>query len=257
MALNIRDEHVDGPRGAVVLVHGLGLDLTSWESVVPDLTAAGHRVVRLDLRGHGASGGPGYALDDLAGDVVATLDDLGIAQAHLVGHSLGGTVVMEAALRAPGRATSVSVLGGIIAGAPATAAFVQWAEEVAGLAKNGLPALAAGLPDTLMYRNRAGVRIRPALHDVSFVEENFASAYAAATAPRTSWDRLRDGELAAPVLLLNGVDDAAFPSTAAESAAQVPGETGVDLADAGHLTIIEQPRAVGMHLVRAFERARC
>jgi pimeloyl-ACP methyl ester carboxylesterase len=255
MRLHIRDEHADGPQGAVVLIHGLGLDLTSWDRVVPGLIAAGHRAVRLDLRGHGGSSGPGYTLGDLAGDVVATLDDLGIERAHLVGHSLGGTVLVEAALHAPGRVSSLSVLGGIIAGAPATAAFVHWAEQVTGLAKEGLAALQAGLPDTLMYRNRVGVRIRPALHDASFVEENFASAYAAATAPRTSWDRLRDGELAAPVLLLNGVDDAAFATTAAESAAQVPGATGVDLA-AGHLTILEQPQAVAAHLVRAFERVR-
>lgn len=64
-----------------------------WDPIVERL--GDHRVVTLDLRGHGASGmADRYDLEAMAGDVIAVLDTLGLlGSAHLVGHSLGGAVV--------------------------------------------------------------------------------------------------------------------------------------------------------------------
>jgi pimeloyl-ACP methyl ester carboxylesterase len=64
----------------------------------------------------------------------------------------------------------------------------------------------------------------------------------------TSWDRLRDRALGVPVLFLMGEHDPASGVTAKELAAEVPSATGVDLADAGHLTIVERPDAVAAEL---------
>jgi hypothetical protein len=80
-------------------------------------------------------------------------------------------------------------------GAPATPAFIGWIELVAALAKEGLPALVAALPDALMYRNRVGLRVVPALHDAAFIEQSLASFHAAVTAPRTSWGAARRGRI--------------------------------------------------------------
>ncbi len=81
----------DGP--AVLLVHGITESTPSWEPVIDRLVGS-HRVVSLDLRGHGASGtAERYDLEAMAGDVVAVSMAAGLEKPHLVGHSLGGAVV--------------------------------------------------------------------------------------------------------------------------------------------------------------------
>ncbi|MGH3620270.1 MAG: alpha/beta fold hydrolase [Sciscionella sp.] len=255
VSLRIHDEGNFREPNCVVLLHGLGLDLDSWCPVAQCLAEAGHRVIRLDWRGHGGSGAPptGYALADLVEDVHAVLDRLEVERAHLVGHSLGGTVAAEFALHHPIRVSSVSVLGGVVAGYPPSPTFVAWTRQVIGLLQGGgVPALLATLPDTVMYRNRAERRVNVALHSPSFVPENFASAAAAATTVPSSWDRLRSGELHAPVLFLNGVDDPAVLKSAPQIAAQVPRARGVALEHAGHLALLEQPDAVSQQLLDFF-----
>lgn len=87
----------------VVLLHGLfgaGDNL----GVLARQLAATRRVVQVDLRNHGQSPHHGYMdLSTMAGDVVALMDTLGIAQADIVGHSLGGKVAMQIALNQPQR----------------------------------------------------------------------------------------------------------------------------------------------------------
>lgn len=87
--------HGHGP--PLVLVHGITESRRTWDPLVPML-AQGHTVVAVDLRGHGESPtGPAYDLETMAGDVQALLAELGVEDAVLVGHSLGGTVVTAAA----------------------------------------------------------------------------------------------------------------------------------------------------------------
>jgi len=85
----------EGSGDVLVLLHGFLLDRTIWQ---PQATAlARHcRVIRLDLRGSGASEcGPGPALmETLAGDVFGLLDALAVERAIIVGHSLGAYVAL-------------------------------------------------------------------------------------------------------------------------------------------------------------------
>ncbi len=82
-----------GSGSAVVLVHGITERAESWRPVA-DRLARDHRVIALDLRGHGASGAAErYDLEAMAHDVVAVIAACGVEQPHLVGHSLGGAVV--------------------------------------------------------------------------------------------------------------------------------------------------------------------
>jgi pimeloyl-ACP methyl ester carboxylesterase len=88
------DEQGAGP--AVVLVHGITENASSWAPVTERL-ATDHRVLTLDLRGHGRSSpAADYSLAAMAGDVAATLAAADAERAHLVGHSLGGAVVSAA-----------------------------------------------------------------------------------------------------------------------------------------------------------------
>jgi pyruvate dehydrogenase E2 component (dihydrolipoamide acetyltransferase) len=94
-----------------VLVHGYGGDKNSWLFVQEPLSASAV-VHALDLPGHGTSGkdvGDG-SLDTLAGVILGFLDAMGIRQAHLVGHSLGGAVVTAVAAAAPDRVRSLTLV---------------------------------------------------------------------------------------------------------------------------------------------------
>ncbi len=74
--------------------HALASDMGMWAEQVPAFTAAGFRVLRADLRGHGGSDpAPGlYAMDDLVGDAVEVMDQLGIDKAIYWGLSIGGMI---------------------------------------------------------------------------------------------------------------------------------------------------------------------
>ncbi len=93
----------------LILVHGLAADLSFWYLRVVPRLAVGRRVTVYDLRGHGLSGMPqaGYAPADLAEELEALMDHLGIEQAHLGGHSFGGAVALQLALQAPRRVRSL------------------------------------------------------------------------------------------------------------------------------------------------------
>jgi pimeloyl-ACP methyl ester carboxylesterase len=93
-----------GEGDPLVLLHGITESSVAWDPLVAPL-AERHRVVRVDLRGHGAStAGDSQALDRLAADVAAVVDALGIARPAVLGHSLGGFVGTVLAAARPVRA---------------------------------------------------------------------------------------------------------------------------------------------------------
>jgi pimeloyl-ACP methyl ester carboxylesterase len=102
---------VDGNGPPVLLIHGVGARLDNWDGLAAVL-ARNFKVVRYDLRGHGQSSkvpGP-YSLDMFADDAAALLDHLGIARAHIAGHSLGGMIAIMLGVRHPQRVDRLGVL---------------------------------------------------------------------------------------------------------------------------------------------------
>lgn len=105
---------IAGPESApcVVFVHGLAASHHQWAEQA-SLLCDRFRVVRYDLRSHGDSS----ALDrpcsrgDLAGDLVALLDGLGIEGAAIIGHSAGGVVAMQTAVDFPARVSALVLVG--------------------------------------------------------------------------------------------------------------------------------------------------
>jgi len=96
----------------IVLIHGFGGDLLSWQMNQPDI-ATDRAVYAIDLPGHGGSS---KAIDGdgsvawLAGTVREALNALEIHRVHLVGHSLGGAVALQMALDEPARVASVTLV---------------------------------------------------------------------------------------------------------------------------------------------------
>ncbi|MBE9606772.1 alpha/beta fold hydrolase [Acetobacteraceae bacterium H6797] len=92
-------ESGDGP--PVVLLHGL-FGMARNLGVVQRAIAPRHRVLAMDLRNHGDSPhAPGMTYPEIAGDVAETMRELGVEQAAVIGHSMGGKTAMMLALTHP------------------------------------------------------------------------------------------------------------------------------------------------------------
>jgi pimeloyl-ACP methyl ester carboxylesterase len=145
---------IDGEHNArtLVMVAGLGLDLTSWpSSMVDDLVESGFRVIRFDNRDVGQSthvdtAPPGrlrqlqrrslpedYDLGDMAEDTIGLLDALGVRSFDLLGMSMGGMIAQLVAARIPDRVTTLtsifSTTGHRKVGQPATSTIVRMARR--------------------------------------------------------------------------------------------------------------------------------
>lgn len=98
----------------LVLLHAAMGNSQRWFKWVPML-ARRYRVVRLDLRGHGASQVPkpeeGFSLQHLVDDVVELLDRLNCDSAHVVGNSAGGYVAQQLAIQQPRRVKTLALFG--------------------------------------------------------------------------------------------------------------------------------------------------
>lgn len=128
---------VSGSGAPVLLIHGVGARLDNWAGIAA-LLAREFQVVSYDLKGHGMSGKPPgpYSLEMFADDAAALLDHLGIRNACLAGHSLGGMIAMEFALRHPDRLDRLAVVS---APAGRTEEEKRKVMERVGLIANGIP----------------------------------------------------------------------------------------------------------------------
>ena len=102
----------DSADPTLVLVNGLGSQCINYaEGWCKKFAAEGYQVVRMDNRDTGLSSkleGVDYSLTDMANDVVAVLDALGVERAHVMGVSMGGTIVQRLAIDHPDRLLSMT-----------------------------------------------------------------------------------------------------------------------------------------------------
>lgn len=105
-------EYGSGPK-LTIMLGGLLFNQRFHEALAVDLADRGHRVVTLDLLGHGESDRPTdkwrYSMPSFGRQVLALLDELGEREAVLLGTSLGANVALEAAVRAPDRVRGMVV----------------------------------------------------------------------------------------------------------------------------------------------------
>jgi pimeloyl-ACP methyl ester carboxylesterase len=106
--LAVRDHGGDGP--AVLLLHGAGGNLLAWEHFAPLLTGK-HRVLAVDLRGHGHSGDGPWTWDAVLDDLDAVAGHFALHRPAVVGHSLGGMIAAMWAVRHPDCPAAISLDG--------------------------------------------------------------------------------------------------------------------------------------------------
>jgi 3-oxoadipate enol-lactonase len=249
---------VEGPGDGPVVVFGgsLGSDLRMWEPQVAPLVERGFRVVRYDTRGHGASPVPPgpYELEDLGADVLALLDDLGVARAHLVGLSLGGMTAMWLGVHAPDRVASLVLCCTSAKLGPPR----MWADRARTVRAEGTAAVAeAGVGRWLTpgYAERHPGRAEFLRAMIAAVP---AEGYAACCGAIERMDLLDVlPKIAAPTLVIAGADDPATPveGHADLIAKGIPGARLEIVADAAHLGNYERPEEFTRLILDHLERA--
>lgn len=241
---------LDPARPWVVLLHSLATSHRMWDEQVAAL-AADYRILRIDLRGHGASSVPPgpYSLEMLADDLKSVFDDLLIAQAHVVGLSLGGMVAQAFALRHSIRVRSL-VLADTSSAATPDAVSV-WEARITQAERFGMASLVESTLErwfTPGFRERDPQRV---LGIAGLIRATSAAGYSAcahAVARISLTARL--GVIACPALVMVGTEDRATPLAQAEAIARAIAQSRlVRIRHAAHLANVEQPAAFNAELL--------
>jgi pimeloyl-ACP methyl ester carboxylesterase len=278
-------ERGTGP--AIVLLHGFMLDSSIWAHQLRDLSDR-HRVIAIDHRGHGESlvGSGGFALTSAGGgttgeslhagapmasagvgapgirrlsaDLLAVLEELDLAEALLVGHSMGGMVALQLAQDSP--QTIRRRISGLVLTSTLAGPFTQlpgWA----GLARVAAPASARAV----LLAERVSVAALPSQDlrywlvrlgfggDAPPAQVRFTEALHLATPSRTVAGLLPSlavfnlsaslGSMEEPVLVVVGTRDRLTPPRQARRMVNaLPLAELVELPRCGHMTMIERPR---------------
>lgn len=117
-----------GTGNPLVLIHGLGANVSFWYFGAARALATERSVLMYDQRGHGRSSMPpsGYDLGHQADDLAALMTHNGIAQADIVGHSFGGLVALAFASRYPERVRSLVVADSHVRGLQSPTRLADW-----------------------------------------------------------------------------------------------------------------------------------
>lgn len=230
----------------VLLIRGLGSQLIHWpDALIEALCAAGFRVATFDNRDTGLSQkmaeAPAYRLSDMAADALGVMDALDIAQAHVLGISMGGMILQQMALRAPERLWSATVvmsssLAEGLSGRDAETEALLLTPPPEGREVAIAQALRAEkhwsnpaypLPDAARY----GLLARA--YDRCHCPDGVARQYRAVLASRGWADRL--AEIAVATLVIHGDSDPLLPADHGRDIAQrIPGALHVEIAGMGH-----------------------
>jgi pimeloyl-ACP methyl ester carboxylesterase len=240
-----------GDGTAVVFLHSFAMDGTMFQ---PQVAAFGaeYRCVTVDARGHGDSlTEADFTYWDVASDVLAVLDELGIGSAIVSGTSQGGFIGLRMALQAPGR-----VSGLILMGTSADAEEPEVAASYRGLAQawldNGPTRELIDTVASIVLGDRAA--------------EDWKAGWRSIDGPRflrnvttlVERDSLvgRLGEITVPALVLHGSADAAYPVAKAEQiVAALPQADPLIVIDNGaHYLSLTDAAAVNRHLGRFLKR---
>ena len=246
----------------VVLLHGSGMNRTVWQLQTRFLAHHGYRVAALDLPGHGGSDGPPLKSIEQMGDWGAEMVDvLGFDSAHLVGHSMGTYVALEAAKRHPEAVRSLVLLG--------TAAAMPVHPALLESTKHDVP-LAGSLMTSWGYSNRAhvGYHASPGFWLLggsrALIEMSPDSTLAADMAACDSYGGALDAaaSVACPVSVILGSDDKMTPVRSAQEllAAFGPGAgvfgVNVTVLDrVGHMIPLEDPQRARACITEALAAA--
>jgi pimeloyl-ACP methyl ester carboxylesterase len=227
----------------VVFLHHFTAVLDDWDPAVVDGIAAERRVILVDLRGVGGSGGATPdSVEAMAGDAVAFLEALGLGTVDLLGFSLGGAVAQVVVEQRPGLVRRLILAGTAPAGdqgPAATGAVLQAAMEKAG-AEGKHPkhflffsptATSQAAADAFLARldERTADRVAPVTNETIGAQLTALAKWEQSASPAGL------ANVDKPVLVVNGDDDTVFPSISSFNLARLLPDAELSIyPDSGH-----------------------
>jgi len=256
-----RVHYVEAGTGSpILLIHGWNGSTFDMRYTIAELSRQ-YRVIAPDLLGYGYSARPpdgDYSLAGQAAFVISLMDRLGIQRASVLGHSMGGAIAMQLALRHPER------IDRLILVASATAHEMMRGRTIGLLARPIVPLA------TLLFVRESMVQrgLRRAVHDPEFVTPEVLEGHyrplrmkghMRASMLQLS-DRRKDPpfdarEIRQPTLIIWGEHDRVVPlARGLELAEQIPNAQLAIIRSAGHLVLEEQPVECARALLPFLER---
>lgn len=219
---------------ALVLIHGAGGSRLHWPGELRRLSGA--TVYTLDLPGHGRSGRRGCdTIEDYAGAVVEFLDTLGIEQAVVAGHSMGGAIALTLALDSPDHVAGLVLM--------ATGARLRVAPAVLESIRSDFEGSAE-----IITRFAWSPEAPPALTELGrrALLETGPDVLFGDLAACDRFDVMkRLGEIESPTLVIAGTADQLTPPRYARFLAEhIPDTRWVLVEGAGHMVMLERPAEV-------------
>jgi 3-oxoadipate enol-lactonase len=229
---------------AICMTHSLASDSGMWAEQVPALLAAGYRVLRIDMRGHGGSDpvAGNYTMTQLAADVDAVLTALRLSKVHFIGLSIGGMLGQAFALEHGSKLLS-AIWCDTLPTSPAGAAQV-WNERMAAVkGANSLAPIADATVErwlTDAYKARQPGRWQQ-IRDT--VVGTTPAGYLGCSMAIQDFDFVnRLPSLRLPVLVVCGARDEGTPTAENRRlAGLVQGAQYEEIADARHFPNVEHP----------------
>jgi len=233
----------------LVLIHAFPLDGQMWTDTAQALSGR-CRVIVPDMRGFGESdlGAGDPSIADMADDVVAVLDSLGIERATVGGLSMGGYVSLAFAARHPARLERL-ILADTRAAADSDAARAGRADALALVEKQGVAALVERQLAALLSP-AASEAVREQVRGLGKQRPEGVSAGIRALRDRPD-RRAELSAIACPTLVVVGTEDKISPpAEMAEIASAISGARLVEIAGAGHLSNLEKPAEFASAIAR-------
>lgn len=223
----------------LVLLHGLGADLSIWDEVVSQLPD--YRILRLDLRGHGQSDAPQgpYSMGAMIRDVERLIEHFGLKDTVVIGCALGGLIAQGLATK---RLDLVRAL--VLSNTAARIGFSsQWQQQIAAVETGGLAAISQELLSRWLGRKWLESPVLPRLRATLLATPPQGWCGAAAAMAGTDF-YTPTAALTLPALVIAGYNDAITPpDLVRETAELMRGHRFALMRDVGHLPMVEAPAA--------------
>ncbi len=221
---------------AVVLIHGAGGTHMHWPYNLRRLN--NHRVFAPDLPGHGKSSGLGkQTVDKYAESIVSWMDAVGIDQALMVGHSMGGAIAQTLCLQYPERVTGLVLIG--------TGAKLSVNQDL--LHKFSIPSSTPAAIDLVIkwsWNNTKDAKLLKKVKE-QMLEIRSAVIYGDYLACNKFDLTARVGQIQAPTLIIVGENDKMTPlDLNKQLESKIPKAKMSVISECGHMVMLEHPEAV-------------
>lgn len=243
---------------ALLLVHGFPLDSGMWEAQLEGLAGNAYMIAP-DLRGHGRSDAPPgpYSMEQHADDLAALLDYLGVRKAVVAGLSMGGYVTLAFWRRHPDRVAGLALLDSR-ASADTPEGRAGRTATIERVRERGVEVLAEEmLPRMLSPENLSDERIAGRVREIVLRQpaEGMTGALAALREREDNAATLTS--ITVPAIVVVGEHDAITPpDVALAMAREIPNARPIVVANAGHMSPMENPEEVNLALIELLARAK-